>query len=356
MGLTNNFTAKHQKGKHLKQEERFLIHFLATHEKNLSLRDIASIIGCAPNTVRNESLRIKNFTGTPWENYSAEESQKMYLANRKHSRKDKKISKCQDFLDYLYEKFHGPSHWSIDCTCGYAKKYMLFECIPDPKTVYNWIKNGDINLYYHELPEAKARERRKSPTQSHEYKNHLGKSIELRPEIVDRRIRFGDWEIDTVIGKKAGKNKVLLTLTERLTRYDIVRLIDGKNKEAVNAAVREILSEFSEQQHVVFKTITADNGLEFAGLDEFDSDKTQIYFAHPYASYERGSNERHNKIIRRFIPKGVDMNNISEYVVSEVEEWMNNLPRKQLGYYTPEQLFEQELDNIYRLNPTKILA
>lgn len=353
MGLDYH-TLKHIKGKHLTQDERVLIHRYAL--EGMSNGDIAKLIGCAKNTVRNESRRIKNFTGKAWENYSAKESQAMYLENRSRSRKDNKIKASREFLEYLYKHFNGYNKWSIDATCGRAQSKSLFTCIPCSRTVYNWIKAGAINIKYHELPEAYTRKARIKKQAVNEYKNHLGESIEKRPEVVSRRCRFGDWEIDTVIGKKAGQNCVLLTLTERLTRYDIVRMIPSKTKEAVNAAVKEILSMYSEKQADVFKTITADNGLEFAGLGEFDSDKTSIYFAHPYASYERGTNERHNKIIRRFIPKGVDMNKIPGYVVDEVEEWMNALPRRLLGYHTPEELFDQELDNIYSLNPERIIA
>lgn len=98
----------------------------------------------------------------------------------------------------------------------------------------------------------------------------------------------------------------------------------------------------------MFKSITADNGLEFAGLYKLESElETQVYFAHPYASYERGTNERHNGLIRRFIAKGKAISDHSAEAIAFIEDWCNTLPRKILGYRTPEELFEKQLDLIY---------
>jgi IS30 family transposase len=98
----------------------------------------------------------------------------------------------------------------------------------------------------------------------------------------------------------------------------------------------------------VFKTITSDNWSEFSELPELESKtSTKVYFTHPYSSFERGTNERHNGLIRSFIPKGKSINDYSDEDISFIEEWMNSLPRRILGYNTPEELFEDELDAIY---------
>ena len=339
-------TLKHKKGEHLNLEERVLIHKL--HRQGYSDYKIAKELGMAANTVRNESKRIAGYSGKPWKYYSARKSQDMYDRNRRNCCRYNKIAQCAKFLNYLYDKYNGPEHWSIDSTVGYARKHGLFEkdSIPDTKTVYNWINAGWIKIKRYQLPEATKRHARISE-KSHGYKQYLGRNIESRPAYINDRSDFGHWEIDTVIGQKKGKNHVLLTLTERQTRKEIIRKIASKSKECVNEAVEEILSWYKEKQHLIFKTITADNGLEFAGLARFDCKSTRIYFAHPYSSYERGTNERHNRIIRRIIPKGIDINNYSDYEIEAVEDWMNNLPRKILGYDTPEHLFEKELDYIY---------
>ena len=108
------------------------------------------------------------------------------------------------------------------------------------------------------------------------------------------------------------------------------------------------MTQYSEHQNEVFKTITTDNGSEFSTLSDLEAlSKTLVYFAHPYTSYEKGSIERHNGLIRRFIPKGKRIDSYTDEQIVQVELWYNSLPRKILGYHTPDELFEDELDRIY---------
>lgn len=187
------------------------------------------------------------------------------------------------------------------------------------------------------------------PCRNRTGKMRLGASIESRPAEVETRKTFGHWEIDTVIGKKKGKNAVVLTLVERNTDFYITRKIPAKATSAVNSEIKQLFSDFEKKPEKIFRTLTADRGLEFASLAELENESTKIYFAHPYSSYEREINERHNRILRRFIPKGTDINKISEEEVERIEDLINGLPRKRLGYKTPEELFNEQLDLIYRL-------
>lgn len=180
---------------------------------------------------------------------------------------------------------------------------------------------------------------------SHKHKRVLGTSIEERPESIETREEFGHWEIDTVIGRKSNDD-ALLTLVERKTRKEITTRIDNKDSAAVEVALQAIVAKYEAEVNVVFKSITADNGSEFSNLSEFgEQKKTDVYFARPYASYERGSNERHNGLIRRFIKKGQPIHTYTDERIEEVEEdvenWMNTLPRKILNYQTPDEAFEQ---------------
>ena len=126
------------------------------------------------------------------------------------------------------------------------------------------------------------------------------------------------------------KGQCLLTLTDRKSRYEIIRLIEDKTVKSVNRALKEVLKEYK------IKSITADNGLEFARLYEvFDYEK--IYYAHPYSSYERGSNENHNRLIRRFLPKGTK--STTKERVAFIEDWINNYPKKLFNYKTPFEVF-----------------
>ena len=124
--------------------------------------------------------------------------------------------------------------------------------------------------------------------------------------------------------------------------------IPGRDPNGVMAALSTIRSQYKEHWEDVFKMITTDNGSEFATLSDLeDPEQNADYFAHPYASCEKGSVERHNGLIRRFIPKGKRIDSYSDEQIAQIEIWCNALPRKILGYRTPDELFEDELDRIY---------
>jgi len=130
-------------------------------------------------------------------------------------------------------------------------------------------------------------------------------------------------------------------------------MIPLANKEAstIIEAFLSLRSQYSEHFDEVFKTVTTDNGSEFANLSQLESvAKTLVYYAHPYSSYEKGSVERHNGLIRRFIPKGMRIDQLSTQTIADVETWCNSLPRKLLNYRTPDEIFEEELDKIYQLD------
>ena len=214
------------------------------------------------------------------------------------------------------------------------------------KTIYNYIDLGLLEIRNVDLP-MKLR-RNTKPQRVRTNKRILGTSIQERPAIIDSREEFGHWEIDTVIGTKDKLDSVLLTLAERKTRHYIIRKIKAKTAQCVLAEIDNLKAYFGEQFNQVFKSITSDNGQEFADLSKIEQDlSVKVYFTHPYASCERGTNERHNGLLRRFIPKGVAINEYSIDEVAFIEDWCNTLPRKLLNYGAPDELFEDELDAIY---------
>ena len=177
-------------------------------------------------------------------------------------------------------------------------------------------------------------------------KRKFGKSISERSKHIELRKEFGHWEIDTVIGKKTSDQDVLLTIIERKSRYYKVIKIDSKSSKPVNDALLDYIMESKTKVAEVFKSITSDNGSEFSGLSELES-LVAMYFCHPYSSFERGSNERHNGILRQFIPKGRSINDFSEDEIMYYVDIINAKPRKNLGYRTPEEIFDEEMDKIY---------
>ena len=185
-------------------------------------------------------------------------------------------------------------------------------------------------------------------TRIKKHKKKLGTSISQRPIDIDNSKEFCHWEIDTVIGEKSKDDNVLLTIVERKTRYSMIIKAVAKTAPAVTDALNRVRNLFGEQFSQVFKSITSDNGSEFADLSTIESEtNTKIYFTHPYSSFEKGTNERHNGLIRRFIPKGKRISEYSCDDIASIEDWMNTLPRRILKYKTPEELFELHLDQIY---------
>lgn len=153
------------------------------------------------------------------------------------------------------------------------------------------------------------------------------KSLEERPEVINLRLENGHYEIDTVLLTKV-KNYCLLVLTDRRSRHQIIRLIPNKTAESVNQALKLILGE----HHIL--SITVDNGSEFNRLAEVFP-KEHIYYARPYSSWERGTNENHNRLIRRWLTKGTKKTTPKE--VAFIENWVNNYPKKCLGYKSPSE-------------------
>ncbi|MFQ5616260.1 MAG: IS30 family transposase [Anaerolineales bacterium] len=159
-------------------------------------------------------------------------------------------------------------------------------------------------------------------------------SIDDRPAIVDTRKRFGDWEGDTVIGK--GHKGALVTLVERKSLFTVIRAVLHKTAGTVRAAVKESLILHKDRVH----TITYDNGREFSDHEGMAKDlETRIYFAHPYASWERGLNENTNGLIRQYFPKHRDLTTVSNTEIENAMYKLNHRPRKSLGFRTPYEVF-----------------
>lgn len=178
-----------------------------------------------------------------------------------------------------------------------------------------------------------------------------GESIEQRPEEIDEREEFGHWEGDTVYSDK-GKRKTtraLLTLTERKTRKEIIIAIPNRKAETVVKALDALERKLGARRfRAIFKSITFDNGTEFAAAEELERScvnkrlpRTKVYFCHPYSSWERGTNENTNGMIRRRFPKGTNFAAVTNAQIAQAENWINNYPRKILGYKSSEIVFRE---------------
>lgn len=340
-----NITINPRKNKHLNDFERGQIQILRT--KGYSAYKIAKELNRASNTILNELKRgtvtqIKNNKDV--EVYYPDTGKAVYEKNRKNSKKSYKALECSDFLDFVHAKFT-KEKWSLDSICGYAKRNKLFsEHILCTRTLYNYVDLGLLKIKSIDLP-LKLR-RKTSIKRNRQNKMKLGKSIEERPLEIENRTTFGNWEIDTVVPKKNKEEPVLISITERKTRMEIILKITSKNSSSVNKSLEKILSKL-EKPTSIFKSITSDNGLEFSNLTKLENSLVgDVYYCHPNNPQERGSNEKHNSLIRRFLPKGKSLLDYDEDHYIKIMNWMNNLPRKILNYRTPLEVFIEELNNL----------
>ena len=278
-------SVERKKGQHLQREERGAIQ----HLKNAGYtnRAIARAIGCSPTTVGNELKR-----GTPPRKsskgrkpgYSARRGEAAYKANRKRSRKPHRICHCTRFICWIMEQVK-EHKWSLDACVGYARLHKLFsaEEMVCTHTLYNEVWAGSLDLSVTELPEAMKRKQHKG-SKPREHKKNFGTDISQRPEIAALRIEEGHWEGDTVVGKRDGKEAVVLSLLEKKTENYIAIRIPGKDADSVLNAMQSLREEFGDKFSQVFKTITVDNGSEFFAFSQVENWGCAVYFAHPYTS------------------------------------------------------------------------
>ena len=207
-------------------------------------------------------------------------------------------------------------------------------------TLYRYIDKGYIPGITNKSLWQKSRKAKRPHKKVKASRPSAGNSIERRPLLVDSRSTFGNWEMDSVIGKARGKKQSLLVLTERQTRFEIIFRASAKTSAATVSAFSKIVRKFPQG---TFKTVTVDNGSEFQDVNGLQALTNSVYYCHPYTSCERGSNENANRIIRRFFPKGRSMKDVRQKDCDAVARYMNNMHRKILGYRTAAELFEEQL-------------
>ena len=340
-------TEERKRGQHLGAEERGAIQSLK--KLGYSNRAIAKEINCSPSTVGYELKRgTAVYSGRGRKPcYSAKRGKRVYKTNRKNCKRGRKYFANTDFIKWVSEKIR-VNKWSFDTCVGRARRLELFpsNTIPCTKTLYNLLWRGELPITLFDLPEVLSRRKRGKPRVSKRLK---GKSIDQRSAEVDERTQFGHWESDTVIGCKKKGEPAVFSIVERLTGYYLTVRINGKNTDGVADAMEQLHSEFGEHFSKIFRSITTDNGSEFTDFSNVEAYGTEIYFAHPYSSWERPVNERSNRLFRKFVKKGVSISNFTDDQIAFFSDEINSMPRKRLDYLSPEELFETYLDEIYQL-------
>lgn len=278
------------------------------------------------------------------DSYSANLAEEKYRLNQTAHGAPIKLGNDYDFVNYV-EKRVLKDKISPCAVLGEIKRYKLFDTDISKTTLYRYIENGyfphlkmkDCPMY---RPKKKYRKLviKRAPR---------GTSIEKRPVAILNRNTFGNWEMDCVVGKKSSRD-VLLVLSERLTRYEIILKMPNRKTETVVKSLNSLERRFGSNFRKIFKSITVDNGVEFSdvqGLERsiYCGKRTSVYYCHPYTSCERGTNERLNRDIRRHLPKGTDFKTYSDEYVQFVQDWLNSYPRQIFGFATSAEMFAEQL-------------
>lgn len=344
---------------HLTEEDRIRIQTLVNQKDSNGKRlfnnsYIANYLGVNRSTISRELRKRKSYrfmvrSGKTIEKpYNATDAQKDYLFKRGLSKGEYKLKKYNKMAQFIEDKIK-LEKWSPDAIAGFMKTHNYFIkdgfCSISTPTIYNAIRHGIINVKIEDT-------RRMKEIPDYKYHNNslptskIPYSIETRPDEINSRQVFGHFELDTIISKRNGKHHCLLTITERKTRFEIILRISSKSSDDVVNKINQLKIFFNKHYNKVFKSFSTDNGSEFADfLGIISNSKTNIYFCHPYCSGEKGTNEKHNSIIRYFIPKGTLIETISDVQLNYIASWMNNYPRKILNYKTPLEALLEEFDD-----------
>lgn len=348
-------SSKKKKYQHLDERERCKIEALLEGRKKAW--EIAVILRRDVSTIYREFKRGKisrmQSDLTEKEQYRANVGQADYIRRGKNKERSLKIGKDHCLEGYIRIKLL-EDHYSPDAIIGEIKaRGLKFKGMICTKTLYNYIEAGIFSgISNKNLWEKRKRRKRKYKAIVRvSYKNRLARSIEERPGKINNRLEYGHWEGDSVKGPQKTKAS-LFTLTERKTREQIIVKVKQAVQETIKTAIDSLETKYRDKFKVKFKSITFDNGVEFLDWESLEVSvlepgerRTTIYFAHSYSSWERGTNENQNRMIRRFIPKGKNIAAVSKDRIQEIQDWMNNYPRKILGYKTAEQMKQEYLQN-----------
>ena len=316
--------------KHLTSEDRFYIE--KRRIDNTSMRTIAKELGCSPSTISREVKRNTpdDFSGL----YSHRVATNLSKKRRIKASKNKAFKTVDAFI-YSFIRERLSTHTSPDVISGELR--VKHQCFISENTIYRYINHQEA---IGESLRAQLPHRGKAYKRSGSVRSTIKNRVDIseRPKIADAKTELGHVEIDTIVGKDHKSN--LLTIADKASKVVTIRKIKNKSADAVIKGFEDVFNSTFYN----FKTITADNGTEFAGHEKIaEMMDADFYFAKPYSSWERGLNEHTNGLIRRFLPKGTDFNLVSDEEIAKIEHILNTRGRSSLGYYSPYDIFMQHL-------------
>ncbi|MBQ9342809.1 MAG: IS30 family transposase [Clostridia bacterium] len=330
---------------HLTKADRYKIEALlkAKHTP----REIAEIIHVARSTIYREISRAQTdfLTSelTIERRYNPDLAHKKYLDNLAAKGGMIKLAKDYAFAEFIEHKICDERLSPAAALASIDLEGKHFDTHVCRVTLYSWIDKGYFfRLTNKDLPVKSKRKQKHRPIRVQK-RPTFGESIEKRPKEVENRSTFGHWEGDTVYSSKKGGKAVLFVYTERKTRKELIVKMPDRTAASGRVAITKLEERFGDKFKDIFKSITFDNGSEFSDVDSMKREAMNLWYCHPYSSWERGTNENQNRMIRRWYPKGTRFDDVSEDEIASLESWINNYPRKKLEWKTANMLFEKEM-------------
>lgn len=347
-----------QKGtKNLSYTQRLLLEDCL--KAGLHKRVIAEKLGVCLATVYNEISRgkyqhrersVNSYGDVSYRSvtrYSPNIAEDKYRLNMTAKGAPLKLGNDYEFVRYV-EKRVLQDKLSPCAVLGEIKRKKMFRTDISKTTMYRYVEAGIfMNITLQDLPMYQRRKRYRKTVAK---RPPRGVSIEKRPAEIAKRKIFGHWEMDCVCGPTL---PTLLVLSERLTRKEIIMPMPNQKAESVIRCLNILERRYGAMFKKVFKTITVDNGSEFSdfkGMEKSSYGKrakrTRVFYCHPYSSWERGTNERLNREIRRLVPKGSDLSKFTAAEIQSIENWINSYPREIFGYATSAEMFNEQMQAI----------
>ena len=316
---------------HLTKEQRYTIDSML--QNGYTQKDISQVINKDKSVVSREISRNSDKRSGQ---YKSDLAHRKYLKRQDYKYKPRTFTpevekhiRDKLRLKYSPEQIAGAAKMNGDKCVSHERIYQFI-----------WKDKRQKGLLYLDLRNRGRRYKKRSVVHDNRGTIPNRTDISQRPPEVELRERFGDLEIDLIIGKD--HKGAILTINERATGMASLRKLEGKDAEQLALAAIDCLEDWKP----FLKTITSDNGKEFACHQMVAKDlNIDFFFAKPYASWQRGSNENYNRLVRQYIPKKVDFNYVTHEYVNYVEQQINNRPRKRFGYLSPNQI----LSGIWKL-------
>lgn len=293
---------------------------------------IAKEVGVHKSTICRELQRNSTRFHTAYGSYRYKADYAQCYADERRNAKRHFYKFTDEVAEFVREKLI--EDWSPEQISGYGKRWGLFSI--SHERIYQFViedKRNGGELYKHLRHMHKTR-RRRYGSYSKRCPISNRTMIDDRPSIVDEKVRVGDWEIDTIIGKN--HKQAILSMVDRVSKFTLLKKLDAKNSEATMVALVDALDV--HKSNVL--TITSDNGVEFAKHELVASSlDAEFYFAHPYSSWERGLNENTNGLVRQYIKKGAEITDVTDDDLAIIAAKLNERPRKTLGYKSPNEVY-----------------